>query len=110
MTDEIRDGDWTLVHHDAEMGRTVWHLHQDGMDHFRIDYEVEKTLEQAQAEFNSAPSGWAGDWHKVMTLPHNLLHSTGLDEANNQRDTKHIRRVLNDRDLSKFRTKGGNVG
>ena len=107
--DEVRDGDWILVDHDPELGRSVWHLHQDGMDHFRVDFEVEKTLEQAKTEFNSAPTGWSGDWHKVMTLPHNLLHSTGLDDAINQRDTKHIKRVLNDRDLSRFRTKPGRV-
>jgi len=62
---EIRDGDWTLVDHDPELGRSVWHLHQDGMDHFRIDFEVEKTLEANKAEYNAASSGWKGDWHKV---------------------------------------------
>jgi hypothetical protein len=62
MSDEIRDGDWTLFDHDPARGRTIWHLHQDGMDHYRIDYEVEQLLEQNKADFNVASRQWKGDW------------------------------------------------
>jgi hypothetical protein len=109
MSDEIRDGDWTLVEHDPEMGRSIWHLHQDGMDHFRIDFAVEKTLEMNKAEYNAADRGWKGDWVKVASLPHNILHDSGLEEANQQRDQKWISRFLNDPDNRGWRTKPGRV-
>jgi hypothetical protein len=106
---EIRDGDWRLVSHDPEMGRSVWHLHQDGMDHFRIDFEVAKTLEQNKADYNVAQTGWKGDWVKVASIPHNILHDSGFDAAINQRDKKFISRFLNDPDNRGWRTKPGKV-
>jgi hypothetical protein len=108
MSDEIRDGDWTLVEHDPELGRSIWHLHQDGMDHFRIDYPVAQLLEDNKAEFNSAATGWRGDWHKVASVPQNILHD-GLDQAILQQDRDYVKRWLNNSDHSKFRTKPGRV-
>ena len=109
MPDEIRDGDFTLVEHDPALGRSIWHLHQDGRDHFRIDFEVQKTLEANKAEYASAPTNWAGDWHKVASIPHNILHDSGFEEANQQRDRKWISRWLNDPDNRGWRTKPGRV-
>jgi hypothetical protein len=106
---EIRDGDWVLFDHDPEMGRTIWRLEQDGMVHFRIDFEVAKTLEQNKADFNVAQTGWKGDYVKVASLPHNILHGSGFDEAINQRDKKFISRFLNDPDNRGWRTKPGRV-
>jgi hypothetical protein len=106
---EIRDGDWVLYEHDPEMGRTIWRLEQDGMVHFRIDFEVAKTLEQNKADFNVAQTGWKGDYVKVASLPHNILHGSGFDEAINQRDKKFISRFLNDPDNRGWRTKPGRV-
>jgi hypothetical protein len=106
---EIRDGGWTLFDHDPELGRTIWHVHQDGMDHFRIDYDATKIIEQNKAEFNAAPRDWKGDWHKVASMPHNVLHGSGFEEANQQRDKKWISRFLNDPDNRGWRTKPGRV-
>jgi len=106
---EIRDGDWTLFDHDPEMGRTIWRLDQDGMTHFRIDFEVAKTLEQNKADFNVAQTSWKGDWHRVASIPHNILHGSGFEEANQQRDKKWVSNWLNDPDNRAWRTKPGKV-
>jgi hypothetical protein len=108
MTDEIRDGDWTLVDHDPQLGRSVWHLCQDGFDHFRIDYQVEHLLEQNRADYNVAQTGWKGDWHKVASVPHNILHD-GLDQAIQQQDRDYVKRWLNNSDNRAWRTKPGRV-
>jgi hypothetical protein len=79
------------------------------MVHFRIDFEVAKTLEQNKADFNVAQTGWKGDYVKVASLPHNILHGSGFDEAINQRDKKFISRFLNDPDNRGWRTKPGRV-
>jgi len=106
---EIRDGDFTLVDYDPEMGRSIWHVHQDGKDIFRIDFEVAKTLEANKAEYNAADRGWKGDWHKVASVPHNILHASGFEEANQQRDKKWISNWLNDPNNRGWRTKPGKV-
>jgi hypothetical protein len=105
---EIRDGDWTLVEHDPALGRSVWHLHQDGMDHFRIDYDATQLLEQNKADYNVASTGWKGDFHRVASVPHNILHD-GLDQAIQQRDTQYVKRWLNNSDNRAWRTKAGRV-
>jgi len=109
MADEIRDGDWVLMEHDPELGRSIWHLHQDGRDHFRIDYPVGQLLEANKAEYNAADRSFKEDWVKVASLPHNILHDSGLDEAIQQRDKKFVSRFLNDSDNRAWRTKPGKV-
>jgi hypothetical protein len=108
MPDEIRDGDWVLVDHDPELGRSVWHLNQDGFDHFRIDYDATQLLEQNKADYNVAQTGWKGDWHKVASVPHNILHD-GLDQAIQQQDRDYVKRWLNNSDNRGWRTKPGRV-
>ena len=105
----IRDGNWTLDSYDPALGRSIWSYYDGEQLHYRIDYEVSELIEQNKLEFNEAPSGWKGDWHKVASIPHNILYSSGFDAAVQQRDNKFVKRWLNDSDNQAWRTKPGRV-
>lgn len=109
---EIRDGDWTLFSWDAETGRTVWVSEDDnGNTVIRTDYPVASLIENNQLARNSAASGWAGDWHKVASVPLNLHYdeNLGLHKALTDGDDAYVRRFLNDGDNVAFRTKEGRL-
>lgn len=108
---QIRDGDWELLKWDPVTGKTVWVMEEDGKTHVRTDYPVAKTLEQNAEARNSAPDGWKGDWHRVASIPLNLLwdDNTGLMEAHLHGDDRYLRRWLNDPDHRGFRTKEGHL-
>lgn len=106
---KIQDGNWTLDSYDPHLGRMVWSYYDGQQMHYRIDYEVSELIEQNKLEFNSASSGWKGDWHKVASIPHNILHGSGFEEAMIQRDDKFVKRWLNDSDNRAWRTKEGQV-
>ena len=105
----IRDGNFVLVDWDAFTGRSVWSYFDGQQTHYRIDYPVTELIEQNKSEANAAPSGWAGDWHKIASVPLNVLHSSGLDEAMTARDNKFVSKFLNDSDNRAWRTKKGRV-
>ena len=105
----IRDGEWQLVDHDFQLKRTVWmRTNADGTTTARTDYAVDDTIEANKAMRAEASSKWAGDWHKVASIPLNVFHDQ-LAEASRQDDDKFINRWLNDSDNRAWRTKGGNV-
>lgn len=107
---EIRDGAWTLFEHDPTTGRTVWQaLDDDGNMVFRIDTPVDHIIE-ANAEATKAADGtrW-GEWARVASIPLNLVHSSGLHQAQTQGDDKFLARWLNDSDNRAFRTRSGNI-
>ena len=107
----IRDGDWELLKWDPVTGKTVWILEDGDKIHTRTDYPVAKTLEQNAEARNNTPDGWRGDWHRVASLPMNLLFddNLGLMEAHAQGDDRYVRRWLNDGDNIGFRTKEGSL-
>jgi hypothetical protein len=106
----IRDGEWTLFEHDPATGRSVWWMvDEDGVSVFRIDTPVDQVLE-ANAEAMKASDGKPfGEWARVASVPLQLLHSSGLNEAQTQGDDKWLSRWLNDSDNRAFRTKAGIV-
>lgn len=106
---DIYDGAWKLVNHDAQTGRTVWVLHEDGKTHFRTDYPVESIID-ANKEAASAASGtrW-GDWTRIASVPLNIFHGSGLTDALTQDDDRFVKRFLNDGDNRAWRTREGNV-
>ena len=105
----IRDGDWRLFDHDFKLKRTVWVRETaDGTTTFRTDYAVDDTIEANTAMRNAASSGWAGDWHKVASVPLNVFYDR-LAEASRQGDDKYVSRFLNDSDNRAWRTKEGKV-
>ncbi len=105
----IRDGDFVLVDWDAATGRSVWSYFDGEKTVYRIDQPVAEIIEQNKAEFNAAPGGWKGDWHKIASVPHNILYGSGLDEAMTGRDDKFVSRWLNDSSNRVWRTKSGTV-
>lgn len=105
----ITDGDWVLFDHDFHLKRTVWaRQNADGSTTYRTDYAVDDTLEANRDMRNAVSKGWAGDWHKVASVPLNVYYDQ-LAEAARQEDMRHINRFLNDSDNLKFRTKEGRV-
>lgn len=105
----IRDGDWTLVDHDFQMQRTVWaRSNPDGTTTYRTDYQVDPTLEANKAAKAVASSGWAGDYHRVASIPLGIYYDK-LHEAVQQDDKAFMQRFLNDSDNIALRTKEGRV-
>ncbi len=108
----VRDGDWILRDYDFKTGVSKWVLYEpDGKIVMRTDYPVAQTLEENAAHFNAAGDGWKGDWHRVASVPLNLLYDSnlGLIDAHNEGDEKYVKRWLNDSDNRGFRTKGGTL-
>src|SRR5690606_12925259 len=107
----VRDGDWTLVDYDPATERSVWQMERDGEVIFRIDTPVHKTLEENAAFRNDAPTNWKGDYHRIASVPMQLLYdeNLGLNKAILNGDDKYISRWLNDGDNRAWRTKEGTV-
>ncbi|MDX3929101.1 MAG: hypothetical protein QHC90_25285 [Shinella sp.] len=105
----IQDGDFTLVDYDYQSGRSVWSYFDGEKTILRIDYPVAQSIEQNLLERNDAPRGWKGDWHKVASMPLNMVYDSGLVDAMNQHDDRWISRMLNDSDNRAWRTKEGRV-
>lgn len=108
---QIRDGDWTLFDYDAQSGRSVWRLFDGERTHFRTDYPVDATISENEAIRNGASKAWAGDYHRVASIPLNVLHDekVGLLKAHNEGDDAFVSRWLNDSDNRAWRTKEGRV-
>lgn len=112
MARAITDGGWTLFDWDAATGRTTWVTTDDkGNTVFRYDMPVAATIEDNTAARNAVASGWKGDWHRIASVPMQLLYdkNLGLNEAVLQGDDAHVRRFLNDSDNRAWRTKEGRV-
>lgn len=112
LSREIRDGDWTLLSWDAATGRTVWVSEDDnGNTVIRTDYPVTNVLESNLHARNDAAKAWAGDWHRIGSVPLNLHYdeNVGLHKALTEGDDAHVRRFFNDSDNAAWRTKEGRV-
>jgi hypothetical protein len=72
---------------------------------------VQATLDENAAARNSAPSGWKGDYHRIASVPMQLLYdeNVGLNKAIQQGDDRFVSRWLNDADNRAFRTRDGQV-
>ena len=105
----VRDGDWSLYDYDIKTGRQVWVIHNDdGSMTFRTDYPVQPTIDENTAMRNLASNSWAGDYHKVASIPLNVYYDQ-LADAAKQDDMKYLSKWLNDSDNRAWRTKDGNV-
>ena len=87
----------------------MWVKHEDDRMIFRVDQPLEQIF-AANHEAEAATHGRAfGDYVRVASVPHHLAYQNGLSEAIDQHDDKHVARILNDSDNSKFRTSRGRV-
>jgi len=106
----IRDENgFELMEHDPVSGRTIWSYFDGEKTVYRTDYPVEATMAENEAIRNEAGRAWKGDWHRVASIPLNVLHDSGLVEAQTQGDDKFVKRWMNDSDNRAWRTKDGTV-
>jgi len=106
---EIWDGGWLLMEHDHATGRSVWMTLQDDKYVFRVDMPLDDIFD-VNREAEAVTHGQAfGDWNRIASVPHHLVHKTGLAEALKQDDNAHLARFFNDSDNRKFRTSRGSV-
>ena len=71
----FRDGDWFLVDHDFQLGRTVWGRDNgDGTTTYRTDYRVDPTIEINKAQKNLCENNWRGDYHQIASVPLNVFY------------------------------------
>lgn len=107
----IRDGDWRLFDHDFQTGRSVWVMEDGNKTHWRIDYPVERLVEANTVARNDAGKGWKGDYHRIASIPQNVLYdeNLGLIKAHEQGDDAYLSRWLNSSDNRAWRTKEGTV-
>jgi hypothetical protein len=107
----IKDGDWELFEYDYQTGRSVWVMFDGAMTHFRTDYPVTATIAENEAVRNAASRAWKGDYHRVASVPLNVLHdeNIGLLKAHEQGDDAYVSRWLNSSDNRAWRTKDGRL-
>ncbi len=99
------------VHRDPDTGVSTW-IKPDGDGMIvQTRQDVSAILDANMAERNMARPGWKGDYHRVASIPSVLAYEPGnpLFEAMQAQDTKFVKKVLNDGDFSKLRTKDGNL-
>ena len=107
----VKDGDFELIEWDPKTGRTVWSMFDGEKTVIRTDTPMDAVIAENTAARNAAPNGWQGDYHRIASVPMQLLYdeNLGLNKAMQQGDDAYISRWLNDSDNRAFRTKEGRV-
>lgn len=107
----VRDGEFELIDWDPKTGRTVWSMFDGEKTVIRTDTPVAQTIEDNTLFRNAASSDWKGDYHRVASVPMQLLYddNLGLNKAIQQGDDKYLSRWLNDSDNRAWRVKEGRV-
>lgn len=107
----IKDGDWELQSWDPVTGRTTWIMFDGEKTVIRTDTPVAASIEENLLVRNATPEGWKGDYHRIASVPMQLLYddNLGLNKAIQQGDDKYLSRWLNDGDNRAWRTKDGRV-
>jgi hypothetical protein len=101
-----------VLDYDPATGITQW-FHYDeitGDVGLETQQDVELVIEGTKEAFNQtdARQPWKGDVHKVASIPMVIYHELAKI-SNNFKDQRVIRKWLNDRDNSVFRTRPGRV-
>lgn len=106
---QIMDGGWELLDYDPVTQKSVWGMEDGDKIIIREDQPVDALIALNKMAFNNAASHWRGDWHRVASIPLNVLYNSGMDEAIGQKDDRWTAKWLNDSDNRAWRTKGGTV-
>lgn len=106
----ITDGNWELDHDLSILGvRTVWKMWDGEKLIVRTDYPTENLVRENEIARSESAGNRMGDMVRQASIPLNIYHSSGLSEANDQKDRKFISKWLNDSDNYKFRTRDARV-
>jgi hypothetical protein len=101
-------GDWVVISHDPLTGRTIEHMDLGTHIAVRTTYPSEELMDlNAERRAENAGKRW-GDGAVVASIPLNLYFDK-FAEARQNNDSKYIKKLLNDSDYSKFRTKEGKL-
>ena len=101
-----------VLDYDPATGITQW-LHYDdatGDMGLETQQDVGLVIEGTKEAFNQTDerAPWKGDVHKVASIPMVIYHELAKI-SNNFKDQRVVRKWLNDRDNSVFRTRPGRV-
>lgn len=109
---EVQDG-WECVASNPETGVSTWMVFDDDGDIIlQTRQEVSGLLDENRALANMASDNWAGEgMYSVARIPTEMAYDPNhiLGGAMLANDDRVVRRVLNDSDYSKLRTKGGRL-
>lgn len=81
---------------------------EDGVIAIKTEYFVEQILDDAAVARAEAPRRWGDGFVRVASIPMNLW-MRDYSEAHSLGDEKYVKKLLNDSDMSRFRTRDGRV-
>ena len=101
-----------VLDYDAATGITQWFHYDDATGDVGLEtqQDVGLVIESTKGAFNQTDerAPWKGDVHKVASIPMVIYHELAKI-SNNFKDQRVVRKWLNDRDNSVFRTRPGRV-
>jgi hypothetical protein len=101
-----------VLDYDPATGITQWFHYDDATGDMGLEtqQDVRLVIEGTKEAFNQADERkpWKGDVHKVASIPMVIYHELAKI-SNNFKDQRVVRKWLNDRDNSVFRTRPGRV-
>ena len=106
---EVYDGQWCLLCRDPATGDTIWFFEEDGKYHFRLQQDVENTMNYNRAMRDMTEGKRFGDYVLLGAVPDAIAVKAGLHDATAQRDNKYLAKFFNDGDNSAFRGSRGRV-
>ncbi len=86
--------------------------HSTGKSYIGTSQDVNPYLEQNQAEVKAESGNWAGNMHKVASIPMAVVEAWAVELGDNPLKPAHrawFMAKIKDRDYSKLRTKSGNL-
>jgi hypothetical protein len=106
--DAYLTGDWVVISHDPMTGRTIEHMDLGSHIAVRTTYPSDDLMDlNAERRAENAGKRW-GDGAVAASIPLNVYFDK-FAEARQNNDSKYIKKLLNDSDFSKFRTKEGQL-
>jgi hypothetical protein len=106
--DAYLTGDWVVISHDPMTGRTIEHMDLGSHIAVRTTYPSDDLMDlNAARRAENAGKRW-GDGAVAASIPLNVYFDK-FAEARQNNDSKYIKKLLNDSDFSKFRTKEGKL-